>query len=1104
MKRLFIVLISIVAMTNLYAQNQDIAYPHVTPLTPNAAEIAKYADYPISYYTGTPNTSIPLYEINVDGFKLPIGLNYHASGVRVDQEATWVGLGWSLDVGSRISRTVKSVDDFLISSGDMNYPRCEKGYYDAPDLDANLNNHYKLNGYASCPPVWAEFQYDLIYDPEPDIFYYNLPGMSGKFILDKSRGAVLFDKSHNLKIEIIRSPGIVTFKIIDNEGNQYLYNQSEITKNYSANTWLNKNSNTLTTVFDDETTSFTQWSQFRLPDCSFGYTANPQNPYPMVTSWCLTKITTKNGREINFTYDAETQYLPTQESCENYNYNGQTALYYNKSKVVNSGLRLKTISGDFGRIEFTCTDRFDIKGNSKKLEAISIYSNINALIKSFKFEYSYFNNDYAGNAQYQHVFKRLKLNKVTEYSPTTPLNKGYSFNYYEGNFPAKNSKNVDYWGFQNGKNYGENYYIGLKINNVNYPGVKKDANFDKAIIGTLKKITYPTGGTVEYKFESNTIPTGYFETHTYEPISTSNSIIKDLPVYNHYSVNSYPDLPPSQVYTFQINAPTTLKISGSLENSTGLVDPTYNYRNTTSNPLGRLRKISPAVSTLYTYDCPYVYDSGSQAQGSEITLNDREFTLDVGTYEFTAYTPPRDVLAYWRLYYQDVVVLTPGIPKPAYDLGGIRVSEIKTDAKIRRFKYPMGTMLAEPVFYYLGRRSGIPNHIASCIVQTSESKAPLSTFNQGNFVGYDWVEEYAFDDDDDISTIRYTYYNDTESDKFNDNFPDSPSYLNYTNGLTKSIEKFTTKYGSSNILVERDDFTYTSTYSNFINVFRDRGQKRSDYDVLPYYYKVEWPLKTKLTNTLKTDDGNTVVSETNYTYNSKDLLQSTSYKVNNSQIVEKVKYPFDFNDAISLSMVSKNMIGTPIETFTLKDNIVVQGRKTEYFNNSGVLLPKTIFKAEFDTPVLETNFNSTFYKPFLDFDSYNTKGNLLQFKYTNGTPTYYIWGYNEQYPIAKLENFTATDAGTIQSIITAAVNASNADTTPSLENALRAALTNLRNAAPNAMVTTYTYDPLIGVTSIIDTKGYIIYYQYDEFNRLKHVVDADGNIVSKNEYNYQQ
>ncbi|WP_379782696.1 hypothetical protein, partial [Flavobacterium salmonis] len=75
-------------------------------MSPNAAEFAKYADYPVSYYTGTPNTSIPIYEIDIDGYKLPISLNYHASGIRVDQEATWVGLGWSLDAGSRISRTI--------------------------------------------------------------------------------------------------------------------------------------------------------------------------------------------------------------------------------------------------------------------------------------------------------------------------------------------------------------------------------------------------------------------------------------------------------------------------------------------------------------------------------------------------------------------------------------------------------------------------------------------------------------------------------------------------------------------------------------------------------------------------------------------------------------------------------------------------------------------------------------------------------------------------------------------------------------------------------------------------------------------------------------
>lgn len=1110
MRRLIILLIIILSM-NLYSQNLDPAYPHVVSMTPQAAELAKYADSPVSYYTGTPNISIPLYEIDVDGFKLPINLNYHASGIRTDQEATWVGLGWSLDVGSRISRTVKSVDDFLLESYDKNYAYCEKGYYDAPDIESTLDNQYGMHGEpgVSCyyTGVLGDLVYHLKYDPEPDTFYYNLPNMSGKFILDKSRGAVLFDKSHNLKIEITRAAGSVSFKIIDKEGNQYLYNQWEITRNYSSLGWLNKNAETFNTQYDSDPSSFTEWSPFRIA-CETFFDANKQNPYPMVTSWCLSKIITSKGNEINFVYDTETQYLPTQESCENYNYNQQSALYYYKSKVVNTALRLKTISGDFGRIEFTCSDRFDIKGTSKKLDQVSIYNNINTITKSYKFDYSYFNNDYSGSAQYEHVFKRLKLNKVTEYSGSIPLNSGHKFDYFEGSFPAKNSKNVDYWGFQNGAKYGENYYIGLKLNNVNYTGVKKDANFDKAIIGTLKKITYPAGGTAEYKYEPHLIPSGYFESHTYEPLSVTNSIVEDIPVYNKYSVEYlWGEYPSSRVYTFQISSPTTLKITGSLESSTGTKDPTYEYRNSAVNPLGRIRKISPAVSTLFTYECPHVYEyvngSAPLGQGSEASLVVKEYALDAGTYEFTAYTPPRDVLAYWRLYYQNTIIRTPGVPAPNYKAGGIRISEIKTDAKTRRFSYQTGMMLTEPVLYYLGRRAGIPNNIGSCLVQVSESKTPLSTFSQGNSIGYDWVEEYILDDDDDTSTVRYNFFNDTESDKFDDNFPDSPAYLNYTNGLLKSIEKFGTKMsGGSNTLVEKEEFEYTSTYSNFIKAFRDRGQKKLDSDLLPYYYKVEWPLKTKLTNTLKTDDDKSIVTETNYSYNTRDLLKSVSYTADNIQIVEKIKYPFDFSDTVNVTLTAKNMTGIPVENLTLKDNVVTQAVKTEYFNSSGLYLPKTIYKGEFDTAVSESAY-TPYYKPFMNFDSYDAKGKLQQFKRTNGTDTYYVWGYNNQYPIAKLENFTAANATAIQSTITTTVNASNADTTPVLENTLRTALTNLRNAAPNAMVTTYTYDPLIGVTSITDPKGYTVYYEYDTFNRLTQVKDAEGKIMSKNEYNYK-
>jgi YD repeat-containing protein len=1124
MKKIITALITIISIINTHSQSQDIAFPHVVPMSPNASELAKYADYPVSYYTGTPNINIPLYEIDLDGFKLPINLSYHASGIRTDQEATWVGLGWSLNVGSRISRSVNCVDDFLIYP-DPNRISIGQGYYDAPEQSSIFQTYYD-------PPInnaWqAGSDYRLLYDTEPDLFYYNLPGINGKFIIDKSRGAVLFDKSHNLKIEVIKNNIIfqnsVTFKLTDSEGNQYFYNKWETGKNYNKNGILNKNIHQSNTIYDTTELSYVGWSRENGERLT-----SYENPAAIVTSWCVTKIITKNNREINFTYETETQNLPVYESCENYLRNHSSYLYYYKSKQVNEALRLKKIEGDFGRIEFSTSSRIDINGTSEKLDAVSVFNSTNTLIKCYKFDYSYFNNDYSVNPLYTHVFKRLKLNKLTEYTVTNPslsgyntayyanipLNSGYNFEYYQGDFPPKNTKNVDYWGFQNGKTYGENYYIGLKLNNVNYPGVRKDPNFEKTIIGTLKKITYPTGGTAEFKFEQNNIGTPYFETHTYEPLGSSNSIIKDLPVYNHYSSSQYDQYPSTDVHTFQIPSPTTLKITCSLENTTGLMDPVYDY-NGTAVPLGRLKKISPSTSTLYSYGCPFVFDSGTQAQGSEITLNDKEFTLDAGTYEFTAYKPPRDVLAYWRLYYQQVFTPQPGVPTGPYKAGGIRISEIKDDAKIRRFTYPAGNMTVEPVLYHTLKRLGVPETIyidgAYC-TQVSESKTPLSSFSNGNFVGYDWVEEYIMDEEDDVSTIRYNFYNDNESDFFDDRFPDSPRYIQYRNGLTKSIEKFGTKMTGPRTLIEKQEFDYTSTYSNLIKAFKDKGNPDPGSaesmtfgrKILQYHYIVEWPLKTKLTNTLKTDDGKSMVSETNYSYNSKDLLQSTSYSNDNIQITEKIKYPFDFNDAISNAMVSKNMIGMPIETITIKNNIVTQAKKTEYFNNLnlGLYLPKTISNAEFNTPVSEGAY-SPYYKPVLNFDSYTANGKLIETKYPDGPSIYYVWGYNEQYPIAKLENFTAADAANIQSIITTAINASNADNSTAAENALRTALTNLRNAAPNAMVTTYTYDPLIGVTSITDPKSYTMYYQYDKFSRLIQVVDATGWILSKNEYNYKQ
>ena len=114
----------LMALCSAFASGQtleyDIDFPQYTPKSPTAYSFAKYVDYPVSYYTGVPNISIPLYEISVGGLNIPISLSYHASGITASQEATRVGLGWSLNAGGMISRTVKCGDDFLEHSGPHN------------------------------------------------------------------------------------------------------------------------------------------------------------------------------------------------------------------------------------------------------------------------------------------------------------------------------------------------------------------------------------------------------------------------------------------------------------------------------------------------------------------------------------------------------------------------------------------------------------------------------------------------------------------------------------------------------------------------------------------------------------------------------------------------------------------------------------------------------------------------------------------------------------------------------------------------------------------------------------------------------------------------
>ncbi len=208
-------------------------------------------------------------------------------------------------------------------------------------------------------------------------------------------------------------------------------------------------------------------------------------------------------------------------------------------------------------------------------------------------------------------------------------------------------------------------------------------------------------------------------------------------------------------------------------------------------------------------------------------------------------------------------------------------------------------------------------------------------------------------------------------------------------------------------------------------------------------------------------------------------------------------------------MMSKNMMSIPLEVTTAetqngftktlsKSEIIYPSSQSEAdTKTSGHLLPYEIKSMDL------LNVNST----EVTYDQYDSTGNLLQYTTKDGLPTAVIWGYNGTQPIAKITGAPYTQVSPLASAIIAASDADAAAAPHSDESALLTALDSFRkNAALSGyQVTTYTYDPLIGVRSITPPSGIREVYLYDSANRLKEIREnnATGKILKEFKYNYK-
>jgi hypothetical protein len=461
----------------------------MTPVSPNAASLGIFGNIPVGHYTGIPDISIPIYEINLDGKKIPIKLAYHASGIKVSQEASSVGLGWALNAGGCIVREIRGRDDFSTSTPPRGY------YYDTEFAHWNSNNDIDQN-YADADYLQYRSYLDG-YDSEPDLFHFNFGSFSGSLFFDKmntsgnsgTEAKGIVRKENEYLYITLGLPYKLDFTISDGDGFNYYFSPRESSITYNANT----------SDYNPNIAKNTFFRRFF------------DNEY---TAWYLDSIVSPNKKKISFSYTSETIITPVSISEDvSYLVKGGTPglqgvyKYYNYSYSESSQARLTRISFDGGYALFNYSDRLDLEPFStekaKKLESVAVYNNKNEIIKSAAFQHSYLGNT---NTPLQ---CRLMLDAVKIDNHTNKPS-SYLFSYNRGGLPAKNSPSCDYWGYYNGAippNVGNSFklspeaYLKRDLNILHYSGLDKKANAAYLQYGILKEIQYPTEGKSVFNFE---------------------------------------------------------------------------------------------------------------------------------------------------------------------------------------------------------------------------------------------------------------------------------------------------------------------------------------------------------------------------------------------------------------------------------------------------------------------------------------------------------------------------------------------------------------------------------------------------------------------------
>ncbi|MBN2262980.1 MAG: RHS repeat protein [Prolixibacteraceae bacterium] len=1051
---------------------------NVTP--PDVASLKQFGDIPVSNYSGIPDISIPLYEIVNGDIKVPIVLKYHSGGIKVNQEAGWVGLGWHLQIGGCINENNTEL------GGDF-------GQECFPDpLQTSLVDYYVLS-IGEAESLCKGQAYDKVsftksvtFKGEPDIITYNFLDHSGRFFYDRDFNFRSVKQS-NLLIE--RGDYFNLF----NEANLY-------------DCWTIADDNGTIYFFDDVEKTEIAYEQMYSPS---------QNQ-----SIFLSSILSANGNSVDFSYSKmpQKQLLPvyseyiTKLSVNNTAYS--TSAPIKKYSVVKTEpLILNEIDFEIGRVQFVSSSRVDVHG--KKLDQIIIFDNFNDTpIMTVQFEYSYFN----GSATYGDFIshftdpyftqdmksKRLKLTAIS-IKGTGENIETYNFEYYENKqLPYKTSFAFDYWNYFNGKiNAGiipdfsrfnfqlENIFINeLGINNNREP----DVNYVNA--GTLKKVIYPTGGATEYVYEAN----------TYKNIDWLNK--KKNFRFAEAGTNQ------SQLDIFMVPQNGNQVILDYIFEC-----GSYNPCNFIVDHFVEFKGIDPGNSQV-----SYRFNSNTIKEGKHLINN-----LLPGNYRITASNPAGvGYRAYigvtWFENAEDIEAIGPGIRIKEiinYDLSGL-VATRKSFSYCDENSITTGKLMSIPIFARFTERL-----IGNCIFPLgpldnyktasffSNSISTESNNISGQPIGYSYVKELIG-----INGVggekEYYYHNNSENVYYyNSIMPGTPTMYDLANGNTIQIKDYE-KVNGNKFIKKIQNFDYqVQTSKEFAVKCESGGNNCNDTKYYFHYFPILYGENQLISRSdVFVNSPNTVITE-EYKYNGKFLLSEIEVNTSDGDEIKKTfRYPFEIapSSPIYNEMTYRNMISTPVQQTMYRAGKVSDSHLTTYKNANGFYVPDKYYKLQTTTPLpvilsysdtpssIDTNYGN----PELVIDEYDNKGNVLKTTAADGIVTNYIWAYNQNYPVAKIVR--GADFS-IDSLLRETINNGNFSSTDSLtlvdvDIAFLKSQLNTYITNNNYQVILYTHKPLVGLSSETLPNGTTTYYKYDSFGRLSEVLDHDNRLLKKQTYNY--